>query len=70
LLEEQSGRNIEDKDFPDVNINFYRSDDVCATAYFYLDKASSDLPELPSVDVRLKNLKPRVWDRILRKDKN
>jgi hypothetical protein len=68
LLGEQSGRSIEDLDFPDVNINFYRSDDVCATAYFYLDKPSSDLPELPSVDVRLKNLKPRVWDRILKQN--
>lgn len=37
--------------------NFYRSDDVSATAYFYLDKPSSALPQLQSLDVRLYNLK-------------
>lgn len=37
--------------------NFYRRDDVSATAYFYLDKPSSILPPLQSLDVRLYNLK-------------
>jgi len=39
--------------------NFYRSDDVSATAYFYLDKPSSNLPDIQSVDIRTKNLRQR-----------
>lgn len=31
---------------------FYRSDDVSATAYFYLDKPENQLPDLPSVQLR------------------
>jgi hypothetical protein len=42
--------------------NFYRSDDVCATAYFYLNKPSSELPALPSVELRTKNLKEKVFE--------
>lgn len=37
--------------------NFYRSDDVSATAYFYLDKPSSNLPAIQPVDIRIKNLR-------------
>jgi hypothetical protein len=33
---------------------FYRQDDYCATAYFYLDKPTHDLPPLPGLDVRVK----------------
>lgn len=36
--------------------NFYRSDDVSATAYFYLNAAVSNLPELVPVDIRTSNL--------------
>lgn len=39
--------------------NFYRSDDVSATAYFYLDKPLSDLPDIQMVDIRTKNLRHR-----------
>ena len=39
--------------------NFYRSDDVSATAYFYLDKPSSNLPAIQMVDIRTKNLRHR-----------
>jgi len=39
--------------------NFYRSDDVSATAYFYLDKTSSNLPEIQPVGLRTKNLRQR-----------
>lgn len=35
---------------------FYRSDDVSATAYFYLDKPENNLPPLPDVDLRIKGL--------------
>lgn len=37
--------------------NYYRSDDVSATAYFYLDKPSNKLPDLQSIDIRTANLK-------------
>jgi hypothetical protein len=37
--------------------NFYRSDDVSATAYFYLDRPSDNLPALQPVAVRVYNLK-------------
>jgi len=44
-----------------TGINYYRSDDVCATAYFYLDRPANNLPHLPSVELRLKDLKEKVW---------
>ena len=33
-------------------VNFYRSDDYAATAYFYLDRPSDDLPSLARVEDR------------------
>ncbi|MDP4129936.1 MAG: DUF2961 domain-containing protein [Bacteroidota bacterium] len=35
-------------------MNFYRSDDYSATAYFYLDRPESNLPELAGVSERVK----------------
>jgi hypothetical protein len=31
---------------------FYREDDVCATAYFYLDKPENGLPKIQCLDIR------------------
>jgi hypothetical protein len=42
---------------PDGYSIFFRSDDVSATAYFYLDKPAGSLPPLQPVAVRVKNLK-------------
>ncbi len=54
-----------DADFPgNMSNNFYRSDDFSATAYFYLDKPSSDLPPLPSVEVRTKHIKEKVYQKL------
>jgi hypothetical protein len=64
LLDEENPPKLGNKEFPDVGINFYRSDDVCATAYFYLDKPANNLPVLPSKEVRLKDLNEKVWKRI------
>jgi hypothetical protein len=61
LLDEQNRYKFSDPDFPATSANFYRSDDVSATAYFYLDKPENNLPELPPVDIRLKYLKEKVW---------
>ncbi len=49
--------NLQDSTQPKGWTNFYRSDDVSATAYFYLDKASNNLPDLQPVAVRTWNLK-------------
>ena len=39
--------------------NFYRSDDVSAVAYFYLDKPSANLPDIQPVNLRTWNLRIR-----------
>lgn len=44
------------KDLPDNWTNFYRSDDVSATALFYLNTPSTDLPSLPPVELRTAKL--------------
>jgi hypothetical protein len=38
-------------------VNFYRIDDYAVTTYFYLDKPSNDLPVLPGLEERIKNVK-------------
>ena len=43
--------------------SFYRSDDVSATAYFYLDKPSSNLPSLGGKELRILNMKEKVWNK-------
>jgi hypothetical protein len=37
-------------------VNFLRQDDLCATAYFYLDRPTNDLPPIPSVELRTAGL--------------
>ncbi|MCK5735688.1 MAG: DUF2961 domain-containing protein [Spirochaetaceae bacterium] len=64
LLDEHSHCKYTDEDFPRESTHFYRRDDVCATAYFYLDCSENGLPSLPYLDLRLKYLKERVWDRL------
>lgn len=39
-------------------MNFYRSDDYAAMAYFYLDKPVNNLPALQPLDMRVAKLKP------------
>jgi hypothetical protein len=63
LLDEHRHRKYTDEGFPAGSVHFYRRDDVCATAYFYLDRPENSLPPLPSPELRLKYLKERVWDR-------
>ena len=46
-------KDIFDEDFPNGWVNFYRIDDYSATSYFYLDKPSTGLKELPDVSERL-----------------
>ena len=56
LLEPKAPR-IEDETFPDAWVNFYRQDDYCATAYFYLDKPARPTNSLPPLEVRAAKLK-------------
>ena len=61
LLDEDHPPDLMDDDFPVASTNFYRSDDVSATAYFYLDRPYSDLPVLPDLPLRMQNLNDRVF---------
>lgn len=46
-----------DSTLPKGWTNFYRSDDVCATAYYYLDKPEDKMPALQPVAMRIAKLK-------------
>lgn len=56
-LLEGSHPPLESPDFPNGWVNFYRSEDYCATAYFYLDKPSNGLPALGPVDLRTSKMR-------------
>jgi hypothetical protein len=56
LFELNPTPKLMDNNFPDGWTNFYRSDDVSATAYFYLDKPSSALPALVAASQRVEKM--------------
>jgi hypothetical protein len=56
LLEMSSPPQLADKNFPDGWTNFYRQDDVSATAYFYLNTPVSDVPTIQDVKIRTAGL--------------
>jgi hypothetical protein len=56
-LLEANAPKISDASFPEGWVNFYREDDYCTTAYFYLDRPASALPPLPPIDVRTNKLR-------------
>lgn len=61
-LDMENPPSLEDEDFPDgVSTNWYRSDDVSSTTYFYLDKPSTPLPELPGKELRNLKMEERVY---------
>ena len=51
--------NLENPDLPgdEAWTNFFRSDDISAVAYFYLNSPKNDLPEIQDVATRTWNLK-------------
>ncbi|MBN8576912.1 MAG: DUF2961 domain-containing protein [Cytophagales bacterium] len=56
LFERSPAPKLTDEDFPHGWTNFYRSDDVSATAYFYLDAPVNRLPAIQPAFERVKNL--------------
>jgi hypothetical protein len=56
LFELPAVPDLMDSSFPDGWTNFFREDDVCATAYFYLDSPTSGLPPLQPVALRTAEL--------------
>ncbi len=56
-LLEGSQPKVTDANFPDGWVNFYRREDYCATAYFYLDRPSNELPPMPPLAVRIAAMK-------------
>lgn len=56
LLEQDPPPPLTDPTLPEGWTNFYRSDDVSSTAYFYLDRPTSGLPALQPVAERVANL--------------
>ena len=41
--------DIEDPDLPNGWMNFHRNEDYSATAFFYLDRPVSELPDLAEI---------------------
>ena len=53
---------LEADSFPaGVSTNFYKSDDVSATAYFYLDRPENQLPAVQSLEERMKDMNEKVY---------
>jgi hypothetical protein len=56
LLEYDPPMSISEERFPKGWVNFYRSDDISATSYFYLNKPVNNLPPLAPVANRINGL--------------
>lgn len=68
LLLDHNTKSINEIDPKSVfSANFYRSDDVSATAYFYLDKPYSNLPSLSDKELRIQYMKDKVWNKTSKK---
>ena len=58
LLTRQPQVALSDPSLPDGHTNFYRSDDVAAVAYFYLDRPENGLPAIAGPAERLAAIRP------------
>lgn len=56
LFEMKDAPGLQDPKFPQGWTNYYREDDMSATAYFYLDKPVNGLPTIAPVNIRTKDL--------------
>jgi hypothetical protein len=59
LLTRQPQVPLSDPSLPDGHTNFYRSDDVAAVAYFYLDRPENRLPPIAPAAQRVAALRPK-----------
>jgi hypothetical protein len=57
LFEMENAPSLNDNNFPEGWVNFYRIDDYSSVSYFYLDKPTNNLPSLPDVNERVKKVK-------------
>lgn len=53
----ETGKRLDDPSLQDGHTNYYRSDDVAAVAYFYLDRPGGVLPPLAPAAERLQTLR-------------
>lgn len=53
----ESGKALSDPSLPDGHTNYYRSDDVAAVAYFYLDRPGGVLPPIARAAERMAALR-------------
>ncbi len=53
----ETGKELSDPSLPDGHTNFYRSDDVSAVAYFYLNQAAGVLPPIAPAAERLAGIR-------------
>ncbi len=63
LLDRTDLPPFRDPAHPQGGVNFYRRDDVSATAYFYLDRPENGLPLLAPAAERVGGLRESVWSR-------
>ena len=54
LFEQDPPLSLQQNNFPKGWVNFYRVDDYSSTAYFYLDKPSSNLPPIQPLEYRIR----------------
>ena len=54
LLDMEPVPDPDDPILPDGHMNYYRSDDVCSIAFFYIDSPTTNLPEIEPVEGRTK----------------
>ncbi|MBN8460703.1 MAG: DUF2961 domain-containing protein [Verrucomicrobia bacterium] len=61
MLDRKDAPSPDDPKHPEGSTHFYRSDDVSATAYFYLDRPENGLPAIQGAASRVEGLADKVW---------
>lgn len=64
LLDRTDVPPLSDPRHPEGGAHFYRSDDVAATVYFYLDRPENNLPPLAPKEQRIQGMQEKVWRKI------
>ncbi len=65
FLDMENAPDVEDDAFVSgVSTNYYRSDDVSATSYFYLDSPTNNLNAVQSFDERIELMEDKVWSKV------